>query len=162
MIDAKGARGVAGVDTACHDRIVPVIWLIAGVLLALAELLTLDFVLIMLAGGAAAAALSALVGAPLLIQVAVFAVVSGLGLLTVRPAIKKHLHRSAEPAIMGVEAIEGTEATVVEEVGEGRGLVKIGGELWSARPYDATQVIAPGTAVQVVEVKGATALVWKE
>jgi membrane protein implicated in regulation of membrane protease activity len=154
--------GFAGVDTACHDRTVPVIWLIAGVLLALAELLTLDFVLIMLAGGAVAAALTGLVGAPLLIQVAVFAVVSGLGLLAVRPAIKRHLHRGAEPAVMGVEAIEGTEATVIEEVAEGRGLVKIGGELWSARPYDATQVIAPGTAVQVVEVKGATALVWKE
>ena len=41
-------------------------------------------------------------------------------------------------------------------------MVKIGGELWSARPYDATQVIEAGSQVRVIEVKGATALVWKD
>jgi|SRR5262245_12342519 membrane protein implicated in regulation of membrane protease activity len=123
---------------------------------------TLDFVLIMLAGGAFAAALTGLATSSILAQVLVFAVVSGLGLLAVRPAIRKHLHRGAEPAVMGVEAIEGTEATVIEQVADGRGLIKIGGELWTARPYDATQVIEPGVLVRVVEVKGATALVWKE
>jgi membrane protein implicated in regulation of membrane protease activity len=141
---------------------VPVIWLVAGVLLAVAELFTLDFVLIMLAGGALAAAATSLGTSSILAQVIVFTVVSGLGLLAVRPAIRKRLHRGAEPAVMGVEAIEGTEATVVEQVADGRGLIKIGGELWTARPYDATQVIEPGAQVRVVEVKGATALVWKE
>ena len=63
---------------------------------------------------------------------------------------------------MGVEAIEGAEATVIEQVAEGRGMVKIGGELWQARPYDATQIIDAGAQVRVVEVKGATALVWQE
>jgi membrane protein implicated in regulation of membrane protease activity len=140
---------------------VPVIWLIAGVLLAVAELFTLDFVLIMLAGGAFAAAAAGLL-LPVPAQVAVFAAVSALGLLAVRPAIKRHVHRGAEPAVMGVDAIEGTEATVIEQVAEGRGLVKIGGELWTARPYDATQVIEAGVLVRVIEVKGATALVWKE
>jgi membrane protein implicated in regulation of membrane protease activity len=95
-------------------------------------------------------------------QVVIFAVVSGLGMFAVRPVIKKHLHRGAEHAVMGVDAIEGAEATVIEEVGEGRGMVKIGGELWSARPYDHTQVIDAGVRVRVVEVRGATALVWKE
>jgi membrane protein implicated in regulation of membrane protease activity len=61
-----------------------------------------------------------------------------------------------------MDAIEGAEATVVEEIAEGRGMVKIGGELWSARAYDATQIIEAGAQVRVVEVKGATALVWKE
>jgi len=123
---------------------------------------TLDFVLIMLAGGAFAAALTSLATSSILAQVLVFTVVSGLGLLAVRPAIRKRLHRGAEPAVMGVEAIEGTEATVVEQVADGRGLIKIGGELWTARPYDSAQVIEPGDQVRVVEVKGATALVWKE
>jgi len=140
---------------------VPVIWLVAGVLLAIAELFTLDFVLIMLAVGAFAAAAAGLaVSVPL--QVVVFTVVSGLGLFAVRPAIKRHIHRGADPAVMGVDAIEGSEATVVEQVAQGRGMVKIGGELWSARPYDATQVMDAGSQVRVVEVKGATALVWKE
>jgi membrane protein implicated in regulation of membrane protease activity len=130
--------------------------------LALAELFTLDFVLIMLAGGAFAAAAVGLAGVPIPIQAIVFAVVSTLGLAAVRPAIKRHLHRGSDPALMGVDALEGTEATVVEEVADGRGMVKIGGELWSARPYDLTQVLEAGMQVRVVEVKGATALVWKE
>lgn len=138
-----------------------VIWLVAGVLLAIAELFTLDFVLIMLAGGAFAAAGVALL-LPMPLQVLAFAAVSVLGVGAVRPAIKRRLHRGADPAVMGLAAIEGAEATVIEEIAEGRGMVKIGGELWSARPYDATQVIEAGTQVRVVEVKGATALVWKE
>jgi membrane protein implicated in regulation of membrane protease activity len=140
---------------------VPVIWLVAGVLLAIAELFTLDFVLIMLAVAAFAAGVVGLV-LPLPVQVVAFAAVSVLGLVAVRPAIKRHLHRGADPAVMGMDAIEGAEATVVEEIAEGRGMVKIGGELWSARAYDATQVIEAGAQVRVVEVKGATALVWKE
>ena len=140
----------------------PIIWLIAGVLLAVAELFTLDFVLVMFAAGAFAAAAVGLADAPVLLQVIVFAATSGLGVAAVRPAIKRRLHRGADPAVMGVEAIEGTEATVIEEVGEDRGMVKIGGELWRARPYDATQIIEAGAQVRVVEVKGATALVWRE
>ena len=140
----------------------PVIWLIAGVLLAIAELFTLDFVLIMIAAGAFGAAIAGLVGVDVPIQVVVFGVVSALGLIAVRPAIKRHLHRGAEHAVMGVDALEGSEATVIEQVAEGRGMVKIGGELWSARPYDSAQVLEVGAVVRVVEVKGATALVWRE
>ncbi len=141
---------------------VPVIWLAAGVLLAIAELFTLDFVLIMLAAGAFAAALAGLADVSIPIQVLVFALVSAAGLGAVRPAIKRRLHRGADPAVMGVDAIEGSEATVIEQIAEGRGMVKIGGELWSARPYDVTQVIEAGVQVRVVEVRGATALVWRE
>ena len=141
---------------------VAVIWLVAGVLLAVAELFTLDFVLIMLAGGAFAAAAAGALDAPVPVQVLVFAITSALGMLAVRPAIRRRLHRSADTTAMGVEAIEGTQAMVIERVAEDRGMVKIGGELWTARPYDATQVFEPGALVRVVEVKGATALVWRE
>jgi membrane protein implicated in regulation of membrane protease activity len=140
---------------------VPLIWLIAGIVLAIAELFTLDFVLIMLAGGSFAAAAVGL-ALPLPVQLLAFTLVSALGLVAVRPAIKRMLHRGAEHAPMGNESVEGAEATVIEEVGDGRGMVKIGGELWTARPYDATQVIDVGVQVRVVEIKGATALVWKE
>jgi membrane protein implicated in regulation of membrane protease activity len=139
-----------------------VVWLIVGVVLAVAELFTLDFVLVMLGGGAFAAALSGVVGAPVPVQFLVFAITSALGLVAVRPAIRRRLHRGGEHKPMGVEAIEGDHATVVEEVAEGRGMVKIGGELWQARPYDATQRFAEGEQVRVVEIRGATALVWKE
>lgn len=146
----------------CHDRYVPVVWLIAGVVLAVAELFTLDFVLIMLAGGAFGAALAGALGAGRILQVAIFGIVSALGLVLVRPAVKKLLHRNAEPTTMGVAALEGTLATVIEKVTEEAGMVKIGGEHWSARAFDPTQVLEPGERVRVVEIRGATALVWKE
>jgi membrane protein implicated in regulation of membrane protease activity len=140
---------------------VPVIWLVAGVLLAIAELFTLDFVLIMLAAGALGAAVAGLV-LPLPLQLLVFAGVSTLGVLAVRPAIKRRLHLHADPQPMGMDAVEGSEAMVIEQVAEGRGMVKIGGEHWQARPYDNTQVIDAGVLVRIVEVKGAMALVWRE
>jgi membrane protein implicated in regulation of membrane protease activity len=140
---------------------VSVIWLVAGVLLAIAELFTLDFVLIMLAAGALGAAATAL-ALPLPFQLLVFAGVSALGLVAVRPAIRHRLHRGSDRIMVGNDAVEGAEATVIEQVRDGQGMVKIGGELWQARPYDATQVIDPGQRVRVVEVKGATALVWRE
>src|SRR5690348_5068176 len=110
----------------------------------------------MIAGGAFAAAIAGLLDAPIPVQVGTFAVVSALGLAGLRPAVKRRLHRGAEPGRAGVEAIEGSEATVIELVAEGRGMVKIGGELWTARPYDVTQTFEPGVLVRVIEVKGAT------
>jgi membrane protein implicated in regulation of membrane protease activity len=137
-------------------------WLIAGVLLAVAELFTGSFVLLMLAVGAFVATATAVVGAPAAVQVVAFTAVSLLGVLAVRPAINRRFHRGADHAEMGLEAIEGAEGVVLEQVDAGRGLVKIGGEMWSARSYDAHQVIEPGERVRVIEVKGATALVWRE
>ena len=136
-----------------------VIWLVAGVALAVAELFTLDFVLIMLGVGAFGAAISAAFGTPVPVQVLVFAAVSALGLVLVRPAMKNRLHRGAQPATMGIDAFVGAEATVIEEVTLRGGQVKIGGELWSARPVDSSQVYAVGALVRVVETRGATALV---
>jgi len=148
----------------CHDSGVDewVWWLIAGVLLAVAELFTGTFVLLMFATGALAATGAAALGAHLAVQVLVFALVSSLGLVAVRPAIRNRLHAGADPAQMGLEAIEGSEGVVLEQVDVDRGLVKVGGEMWSARSYDARQVIPPGERVRVIEVKGATALVWRE
>jgi membrane protein implicated in regulation of membrane protease activity len=138
------------------------LWLVGGVVLAIAELFTMDLILIMLAGGAFAAAGTAALGGGIALQALVFALVSALGLAAARPALKRHLEKRSDHTRMGVEALEGAEATVVEQVTSGGGMVKIGGELWTARAYDATQVIEAGTHVRVVEVKGATALVWKE
>jgi membrane protein implicated in regulation of membrane protease activity len=55
----------------------------------------------------------------------------------------------------------GQPAIVLERIAnnEGVGCVKIGGEVWTARAYDDDQVIETGTRVQVVQIKGATALV---
>lgn len=137
------------------------IWLVAGVLLAAAEALTGDFFLLMLAGGAlSAAGVSAVTDFPVWVDAIVFAVVS-LGLLVgVRPMLLRRYANS--PAIAtGVEALPGKQALVLEEVGMHTGQVKLNGEVWTARPLDTTEVYAPGTTVTVMEIDGATAVVWR-
>lgn len=137
------------------------IWLVAGVLLAAAEALTGDFFLLMLAGGAlSAAGVSAVTDFPVWVDAIVFAVVS-LGLLVgVRPMLLRRYANS--PAIAtGVEALPGKQALVLEEVGMHTGQVKLNGEVWTARPLDTTEVYEPGTTVTVMEIDGATAVVWR-
>jgi membrane protein implicated in regulation of membrane protease activity len=137
-------------------------WLVAGVVLAIAELFTGTFVLLMIAAGAFAATAAALAGAPVALQILVFAAAAGLGLVAARPAMQRRLHPAEAPEVGGLAAIEGSECEVLEQVDLNRGLVRIGGEMWSARAYDATQVFQPGERVRVIEVKGATALVWRD
>lgn len=140
------------------------LWIVLGAVLAIAEMFTVTLVLIMFAAGAFAAAVAAALGADVPVQAAVFAIVSVLSLVAVRPVIKRHRRSAAETgdAPFGVEAIEGSTGLVLEKVDADRGLVKIDGEMWSARSYDATQVIEPGQRVRVIEVKGATAMVWRD
>ncbi|MFG1954758.1 NfeD family protein [Micromonospora sp. NPDC048830] len=139
-----------------------VFWVVLGVVLAVAEILTTTLFLIMFAVGAFAAAGAAALGAPTAVQALVFAVVSALTVAVARPAIRRHARPALGDQPFGVAAIEGVSALVLEPVDAERGLVKIDGELWSARSYDATQSFAPGQRVQVIKVQGATALVWQD
>ena len=115
-----------------------VIWLIAGLALIAAEVLSGEFVLLMLGGGAlAAAGASALVGGGPLVGVGVFAVASVLLLFAVRPALRRRLDRGIDHAR---DAPPGAgrqhRALVVARVDGHGGQVKIGGDLWSARCSD--------------------------
>lgn len=140
------------------------LWIVLGVVLAIAEIFTATLFLIMFGVGAFAAAGAAALGAPLPIQAVVFAAVSALTVVAVRPVVEKHRQSATESGgqSFGVEALEGADALVLEQVDAGQGLIKIGGELWSARSYDATQVFTPGQRVRVIQVRGATALVWQD
>ncbi|MGI8680588.1 MAG: NfeD family protein [Mycobacteriales bacterium] len=135
-----------------------VFWVVAAAALGVAEILSLTLVLGLLAAAALVAALVALVGGGLALQILAFALGS-LGLLTVvRPVARKHL-RNPQELRSGTAALIGTSGVVVERVDRSSGLVKIGGETWSARAYDETSVIEPGARVEVARIQGATALV---
>lgn len=141
-----------------------VLWIVLAVALAIAEAFTATFLVIFFAVGALAAGGAAALGAPLLLQVIVFAVVSGISVAALRPIILRHARSEtgADGTRFGVEAIEGSPATVLEEVTADHGLVKIDGELWTARSFDGAETYAPGDRVRVVKVKGATAIVWRD
>ncbi|MGN9793039.1 NfeD family protein [Streptomyces sp. OZ13] len=134
------------------------IWLIIAAVLAVAEIFTLTAALGMLGGAALATAGFAAVGLPLPWQFLVFTAVATVSLLFVRPLALRHVRRP-QAARFGVDALVGSAAYVVSEVTALGGRVRIGGEEWTARPYDETLVIPSGTTVDVIEISGATALV---
>src|ERR1044072_4972737 len=139
---------------------VPLIWLIAALGLAGAEALTRDLFLLMLGGGALAAAGSSLSSDHLGVHGAVFLVVSVLLLVLVRPALKRHF-MSGKGLPEPVKALEGKSALVLDRVARHEGQVKLDGEVWTARPYNETDVYEPGDQVTVVHIDGATAVVSK-
>jgi membrane protein implicated in regulation of membrane protease activity len=133
-------------------------WLIFAVILVGVELTTGTLVLIMIAAGALAAAGAAGLGGGVLAQLVAFGAVSALMMGVVRPVAKRHMETPRELR-MGVAALVGSEAAVVEEVGPDRGRVRIGSDVWTARPFDGDSVYSPGDRVYVLEIQGATALV---
>ncbi len=135
-----------------------IIWVIAASALAAGEIMTLGFFLGPIAIAAALSAIVAAIGAPVEIQVAVFAVASVASLGVVRPIARRHMRTPARLK-SGTAALVGTRAVVLERVDADRGQVKIGGEIWTARAYDEDDVFEPGARVDVMKIDGATALV---
>lgn len=139
-----------------------VVWLIVGIALMIAEVLSGDFVLIMLGVAALFGAGSDVLTGNLLVDAVVFAVTSVGMLVLVRPALKRRFfagtgHRT------GIDALIGARAVVVSTVDFEAGQVKLAGDVWSARSIsEQHEPIAPGTAVTVVEIAGATAVVSAE
>jgi membrane protein implicated in regulation of membrane protease activity len=133
-------------------------WLVLAALLGVAELMTATLAFGLLAVAALAAAVAGGAGLGLPFQLGTFAITAGAGLGVVRPLAGRHIR---QPPLLrsGTSALVGRPATVVEEVTAHGGRVRIGGEVWSARSYDESQVIPAGSNVEVFAIEGATALV---
>jgi membrane protein implicated in regulation of membrane protease activity len=137
-----------------------IVWLIAACLLGVGEMHQGSFYLAPFAAGAALAAVVSLLGVGVLLSTIVFLAASGIVFATLRPVA--HRHRRLPPAIRtGAAALVGKPAIVIERIAndEGVGCVKIDGEVWTARSYDQDEIIDAGERVEVVEIRGATALV---
>ena len=135
-------------------------WLIAGVVLAVGEMVIMGFFLGPFALGAFAAAIAGAVGSDTPAYVT-FAVVTALSFGLLRPIARRHLRQPARIRT-GAAALVGRPATVTERIdnAQGVGAVKLEGEVWSARSYlDDDGVVEVGRQVQVVEIRGAIALV---
>jgi membrane protein implicated in regulation of membrane protease activity len=133
-------------------------WTIIAVVLAIAEVLTLTFVLGMIAGGAAAAAIAAAVGAPIVWQYVVFGLVDAALLGGLLPVARRH--RRTPPSIRtGTARLVGSRAmTLTELTTVAGGRVRIEGETWSARPYNDADIPA-GQWVDVLRIDGTYAIV---
>jgi membrane protein implicated in regulation of membrane protease activity len=137
-----------------------IIWLVAACVLGVGEMHQGAFYLAPFALGAALAAVVSLLGVGGGLSVVVFLLVSAIVFATLRPVARRH--RRLPPSIRtGAAALIGRPAIVLERIAnnEGAGCVKIDGEVWTARSYDEDEVIDVGERVEVVEIRGATALV---
>lgn len=134
-----------------------VVWLGLALVLAAIEAATVDFVFVMLAGGALAAAAAAGLGAPLPIQVVVAIVTAFALLFVVRPVVKRRFLDSETDHGIGSASLIGRDAWVLETITETDGRVKLAGEVWSARGPEGASPLQPGTQVRVIEIRGATA-----
>ena len=134
-------------------------WASAAVLLGVAEMLSLDLILIMIAVGAVGGMVLAVIGAPVALQMLVAAGVSVAMLALVRPTLAKRLHGGPE-LNLGHGKLVGQRGVVTEPIsGLQTGRITLGGEVWSAAPYDENVTIAAGETVEVLQIKGATAYV---
>lgn len=133
-------------------------WLIVAGILGVAELLSLDLIFAMLAGGALVGAVTAAATGSLALSV-VLALVSAVAMLGfLRPSVMRKIH-SAPALRTGHHTLLGMEGVVLEEIpSAGAGRIKVDGQDWLARAYD-DQPLAPGRRVEIIEIKGATAYV---
>jgi membrane protein implicated in regulation of membrane protease activity len=138
-----------------------ILWLVAACALGVGEMHQGGLYLLPFAVGAAIAAAVALLGVGTPLTAILFVLTSAIVVGTLRPVARRH--RQLPPAIRtGAAALVGRRAMVLERIAndEGVGCVKIdGGEVWTARAYADDEVIEAGERVEVVEIRGATALV---
>ena len=135
------------------------LWVVAGVVLVLAEIFTLTVVAGMVGVGALAGALAAVLGAPVVVQAIAFVGTSAGLLVFAREPVQRALDKGG-PAGIDPRALTGTPAVVVERVTETTGQVRMHGELWRARPYAGNGPVDVGATVSVAAVEGATVLVY--
>lgn len=134
-------------------------WLGIALILAAVEAATVDFVFVMLAGGALAGALVAALGGGIAAQVIIAVAVAGLLLAIVRPLVRRHFVEGEIDHGIGASSLVGREARALSAVTETEGRVKLGGETWSARTPSGGAECPPGSDVQVIALQGATAIV---
>jgi membrane protein implicated in regulation of membrane protease activity len=136
-----------------------VVWAIVAGVLAIAEVLTLTFVLGLIAFAAVATSIAAAVGVGAAGQWIIFGVASIVLLVGILPTARRHLRtppsmRSNTERLLGSRVMTITPITTAEG-----GRVRVNGEPWSARPDVDGLVIPPGQWVNIVKIDGATAVV---
>jgi membrane protein implicated in regulation of membrane protease activity len=135
------------------------VWMVLAVALGMAEMVSLDLVLLMLAVGAVVGALAALASFPVILQVLLAGGGAAAMLALVRPNLLRHLHGGPD-LVTGTGKLVGQQGLVTEALSAHHpGRVKVGGEIWSAQPYDESLTIPSGATVEVFAIRGATAFV---
>lgn len=134
-------------------------WLALSIILGVAELASMDLILLMLAAGALIGMVAAVVGLSGPLQVILASAAALAALALIRPTVVRRLHGGPELSL-GHGKLVGKQAVVTERITAMEpGRIKLAGEFWTAEPYDETVIIEPGRMVDVLQIRGATAIV---
>jgi membrane protein implicated in regulation of membrane protease activity len=138
-------------------------WLVAALLLAVAEMAAPGFWLLSVALGCLAAGIVSVVAPGILVPTLTFAAGTLLSLVGIRPVLLRALHARGRGVKTNVEALIGKVGVVSERIdpASGRGRVLVEGEDWrGASMLDLP--IEAGTRVMVIRVEGNTLYVDQE
>ena len=135
------------------------LWLIAAGLFGVGEMVSLDLVLLMFAGGALGGMGVALLGGSVPFQLLAFIGVAGVLLFVVRPVAKRHLTDGTPLQLDGVDTLIGRTARVTKVVDSVGGRIRVGADEWTARSQHGGEVFPVGHTVRIMQVDGATAVV---
>jgi membrane protein implicated in regulation of membrane protease activity len=135
------------------------LWLIAAGLFGVGEMVSLDLVLLMFAGGALGGMVVALLGGAVAFQLIAFIGVAAVLLGLVRPIAKKHLTDSTPLQLDGTAVLIGRTATVTRAIDFSGGRIKVGADEWTARTQYDGEAFPIGSRVRIMKVDGATAVV---
>ena len=136
------------------------IWLSLAFLLAIAEIMSLDLVLIMLAVGALAGAGVAVIAPSLWwLQILVASGISIMMLLLLRPTLLAKV-RNMPGYRSSADKMVGSSGVAISQIDKSGGEIKVDGQSWSARPYSSDLVIEQGTEIEVYEIDGVIAVVY--
>jgi len=141
------------------DQLAWIFWVVLGIGLIIAEAFTLGFVMLWFGVGALAAGVAGMLGAPFVLQFAVFAAVSIALTAMSRTIFSKYLSLSEENTVkMGMDSLPGQVGTVTlgSKGALNEGAVKVYGSTWTAYPIDDETVLVEGEKVEVVSIKGSS------
>ena len=135
-----------------------IFWAIAIVVFVILEAITAQLVSVWFIAGSIAAMISKWLGAPFYLQLIVFVAVSAVTLALTRPLIRKHLKPKNEPT--NADRVIGQTGVVTEKIDNlsAAGLVKVDGQIWTARSEDDT-VIDEGKQVEIKKIDGVKLIV---
>lgn len=152
-------KSIGGEVTVLFTLNMPIVWLVAMIVLLIVEAIVPGLVSIWFAIGALAALVSALLGAPLWLQMVWFLVVSVVALALTRPLVKKYVNGRVQPT--NADALIGRDCVVTENIDNiaGTGAVKVDGKVWTARSVDENAHFQAGSIVTAVRIEGVKLIV---
>ena len=147
--------------TFVYELSMNMVWLAAAIILLIVEGLAPGLVSIWFALGALAAMVSAMLGAPLWLQLVWFALVSVVSLILTRPLAKRYVN--ARAVRTNADMAIGQDCVVTEAIDNvlGRGAVSVGGKIWTARMREADGKAEKGAVLRVVRIEGVKLIVEK-